>query len=236
MAQAFQPVLDVPITIRDPERPIGTHIFTAMDRTGDNGGIEWTVVSLQHGGAEHAVADPRRRAVGRRQQNVQLASTDQNSPEAALDRIVIPPETAERIAAMISPRSSVIISDEGLSSETGRRTDFVVLLSGEPQGGIATRRRSYGGCGSLRRSLGLALPVAILFHVVKASAATGFGRSDSLIRALVVARRSTAISMDVADASSSSKPARESVAPCAPCSPGTRRRSAPSSFALPAES
>ena len=148
LRQAFQPVLDVPITIRDPDRPIGTHIFTAMDRTGDNGGIEWTVVSLQHGQAERAVAEhttPGGPPGG--QQNVQLASTDQNSPEAALDRIVIPPETAERIAAMISPRSSVIISDEGLSSETGRRTDFVVLLSGEPQGGIATRRRSYGGYG-----------------------------------------------------------------------------------------
>jgi hypothetical protein len=106
------------------------------------------VVSLQHGQAERAVAEhatPGGPSGG--QQNVQLASTDQNSPEAALDRIVIPPETAERIAAMISPRSSVIISDEGLSSETGRRTDFVVLLSGEPQGGIATRRRSYGGYG-----------------------------------------------------------------------------------------
>jgi hypothetical protein len=148
LRQAFQPVLDVPITLRDPDRPIGTHIFTAMDRTGDNGGIEWTVVSLQHGQAERAVAEhtaPGGSAGG--QQNVQLASTDQNSPEAALDRIVIPPETAERIAAMISPRSSVIISDEGLSSETGRHTDFVVLLSGEPQGGIATRRRSYGGYG-----------------------------------------------------------------------------------------
>jgi hypothetical protein len=148
LRQAFEPVLDVPITIRDPDRPIGTHIFTALDRTGDNGGIEWTVVSLQHGQVERALAEhtaPGGSAGG--QQNVQLASTDQNSPEAALDRIVIPPETAERIAAMIAPRSSVIISDEGLSSETGRRTDFVVLLSGEPQGGLATRRRSYGGYG-----------------------------------------------------------------------------------------
>jgi hypothetical protein len=148
LRQAFQPVLDVPITIRDPDRPIGTHIFTAMDHTGDNGGIEWMVVSLQHGQAERAVAEHATRGgPSGGQQNVQLASTDQNSPEAALDRIVIPPETAERIAAMISPQSSVIISDEGLSSETGRRTDFVVLLSGEPQGGIATRRRSYGGYG-----------------------------------------------------------------------------------------
>jgi hypothetical protein len=147
LRQAFEPILDVAITIRDPDRPIGTHIFTAMDRTGDNGGIEWTVVSLQHGQAERSVAEHTAPGGSSGGQGVQLASTDQNSPEAALDRIVIPPETAERIAAMISPRSSVIISDEGLSSETGRHTDFVVLLSGEPQGGIATRRRSYGGYG-----------------------------------------------------------------------------------------
>jgi hypothetical protein len=148
LRQSFQPVLEVPITIRDSDRPIGTHIFTAMDRTGDNGGIEWTVVSLQHGQTEHAVAEhtaPTGSPAG--QQNVQLASTDQASPEAAIGRIDIPAETIERIAAMISPRSSIIISDEGLSTETGRRTDFVVLLSGEPQGGIATRRRSYGGYG-----------------------------------------------------------------------------------------
>jgi len=147
LRQAFEPVLDVAITIRDADRPIGTHIFTAMDRTGDNGGIEWTVVSLQHGQAEHSVAEHAAPGGSLGGEGVQLASTDQNSPEAALDRIVIPPETAERVAAMISPRSSVIISDEGLSSETGRHTDFVVLLSGEPQGGIATRRRSYGGYG-----------------------------------------------------------------------------------------
>jgi hypothetical protein len=41
----------------------------------------------------------------------------------------------------VSPRSSLIISDEALSRETGQGTDFVVLLSGEPQGGIKNRRR-----------------------------------------------------------------------------------------------
>ena len=148
--QSFEEVLDVPITVRDPERPIGTHIFTAMDRGGGGSDIEWTVVSLQHGRAERASADRGAPSGSAGNQNVQLASTEQNSPEAALERVVIPPEIVERIAPMLSPRSSIIISDEGLSSETGRHTDFVVLLSGEPQGGIATRRRSTGGYGGYR--------------------------------------------------------------------------------------
>ena len=42
----------------------------------------------------------------------------------------------------VTPRSSLIISDEELSPETGKGTDFVVILSNEPQGGIAMRRRS----------------------------------------------------------------------------------------------
>jgi hypothetical protein len=64
--------------------------------------------------------------------------------KAALDRVVIPQDALDRIAA-IAPRSSLIVTDEPLSSETGKGTDFVVLMSGEPQGGIKTRRRGPGG-------------------------------------------------------------------------------------------
>jgi hypothetical protein len=46
-----------------------------------------------------------------------------------------------RYRASASPRTSLIISDEGLSSETGRGTEFVILMSGEPQGGIKHRRQ-----------------------------------------------------------------------------------------------
>jgi L,D-transpeptidase catalytic domain len=143
--QAFEQIMDVPVTIRDPEGPIGTHVFTAVDRAGDNGAIAWTVVSLPHG--EHGTAEHAASAAASGDRDVQLASTEPVSPESALDRISIPAETSERIAAMIAPRSSLIISDEGISLETGQGTDFVVLLSGEPQGGIAIRHHANGGSG-----------------------------------------------------------------------------------------
>jgi hypothetical protein len=41
-----------------------------------------------------------------------------------------------------SPGSTLIISDEALSSETGKGTEFVVIMSDEPQGGIKMRRRN----------------------------------------------------------------------------------------------
>ena len=53
----------------------------------------------------------------------------------------IPRETLDRIAELVSPGSSLIISDEGISSETGNHTDFVVILSGEPQGALIKRRQ-----------------------------------------------------------------------------------------------
>ena len=31
--QGFQPILDIPVTIRDPDRPIGTHVYTATEQT-----------------------------------------------------------------------------------------------------------------------------------------------------------------------------------------------------------
>jgi hypothetical protein len=45
---------------------------------------------------------------------------------------------------MLSPRSSLIVSDEELSAETGKDTEFVVILSGEPQGSMKSRRRGSG--------------------------------------------------------------------------------------------
>ena len=41
-------------------------------------------------------------------------------------------------------RASLIVTDEAPSSETGKGTDFVVLLSGGPQEGIKFRRCSPG--------------------------------------------------------------------------------------------
>jgi L,D-transpeptidase catalytic domain len=132
--QGFEPVLDVPVTIADPDRPIGTHIFTAMEQAGGDAKLRWSVVSLEgthsHGrDAEPALAEPA---------SAKLA--EPASATSALDRIVVPQDALDRITG-ISPRTSLIVTDEALSSETGKGTDFVVLLSGEPQGGIKIRRR-----------------------------------------------------------------------------------------------
>ena len=45
--RGFAATIEVPITIRDPDKPIGTHVFTAMART-DNG-LRWTAVTIDNG-------------------------------------------------------------------------------------------------------------------------------------------------------------------------------------------
>jgi L,D-transpeptidase catalytic domain len=127
--QTFEPMFDIPVTIRDPDLPIGTHVFTALERGG--GKMQWNVVSLV--GSHVGVTETTYKALD--------APADETSAKAALDRIVIPEDTVDRIAEMVSSRSSLIISDEGPSSETGRDTEFVIVMGDEPQGGLALRRR-----------------------------------------------------------------------------------------------
>jgi hypothetical protein len=138
--QAFQPVLESPVMIQDADRPIGTHVFTAMERTG-NDDMRWSVVSLNGGHPDGGMAEPKPSTRGLRSRDTERLSTDVGDAKAALDRITIPQDALDRIEGMAFPGSSLIISDETLSSETGKGTEFVVLMSGEPQGGIKMRRR-----------------------------------------------------------------------------------------------
>ncbi len=106
----FDASIEVPVTIRNPDRPIGTHVFTAMAREG--AGLRWTAVTIDEG----------------------------DDAKNALDRITIPPDVLDRIAPTALPRSSIIVSDEPLSRETNYRTEFVAVLSNQPQGGFITRK------------------------------------------------------------------------------------------------
>ena len=136
--QAFQPVFESPVTIADAEVPIGTSIFTAVAYANGEGDLRWTAFSMYDapGVADHG---PTRRHT---QRNGGPTRTDVDTAKHALERISIPQDAIDRINEIISPRSSLIISDEALSRETGKGTDFIVLMSGEPQGGIKMRRRS----------------------------------------------------------------------------------------------
>jgi len=108
--RGFQATIEIPIAIRDPDKPIGTHIFTAMARA--DTGLRWTAVTIDDG----------------------------DDAKDALDRITIPQDVLDRIAPTAAPRSSLIISDEPPNREQNYRTEFIVVLNNQPQGGLAIRK------------------------------------------------------------------------------------------------
>jgi hypothetical protein len=126
----YEPVYDTPIEIADADRPLGTHVFTARGDKDDATALHWTVVSLPQ--LVRNRAEPRRSA--RQGRNAAPAQTHSPIIPAlnaadALDRIAIPAEAMERIAAIITPGGSLLISDHGLYGwETGKGTDFIVPL------------------------------------------------------------------------------------------------------------
>ena len=137
--QGFQPMFDAEVTIRDPQEAMGTFVFTALDYTGDDASdLRWTALAMYADPTNPGT--PPSRHGGRR--GGEPRTTDAKSAKAALERISIPQETIDRIREVASPGSAVIVSDEALSNETGKSTDFVVVMSGEPQGGIKIRKRS----------------------------------------------------------------------------------------------
>ena len=137
--QGFQPIFDSEVTIRDAQAPLGTFVFTALDYTGDDASdLRWTALAMYPDPTDPG-APPSRHGNRR---GGEPRTTDGKAAKAALERISIPQETIDRIREVASPGSAVIVSDEALSNETGKSTDFVVVMSGEPQGGIKIRKRS----------------------------------------------------------------------------------------------
>ena len=129
--QSFVPLFDSPVTINDPERPLGTHIFTALAFNPEDPVVRWTVVSMPEGDTEvkdkMAASQTTRRVLAR---STMKPPSTVRTPEraiAALDRIEIPNSPVDRISELLSPGASLIVSDQGISSETGRDTDFIVL-------------------------------------------------------------------------------------------------------------
>ena len=128
---AFVPVFDMPIEIANPGKPLGTHTFTALDLQDGGARMRWNVMSMPLTATQVAPATKKgapRQQPQRTAKNVRGAVVTSESSNAtdALDRVTIPQEALDRISELLTPGSSLIISDEGLGRETGRYTEFIV--------------------------------------------------------------------------------------------------------------
>jgi hypothetical protein len=122
--QGFTPLFDVPVKIENPEEPLGTHVFTALEFQNERTAIRWSVVSIPDELPPMSGAATKGREAPAKQ-TVPAPLPDQAA--AVLNRIEIAQDTVERISKLLTPASSLIISDHGFSRETGKDTDFIVL-------------------------------------------------------------------------------------------------------------
>jgi hypothetical protein len=123
--QHFEPLFDVPIKIENPDEPLGTHVFTVLGLQSEGEALfRWNVVSMSETMSSAS-------ASSNKKPDAPVQGTTDRSPvdaSAALDRIEIPPDVVARISQLLTPGSSLIVSDYGLSRETGNDTDFIVVI------------------------------------------------------------------------------------------------------------
>jgi hypothetical protein len=107
--KGFEPIFNVPVKFEQPDRPLGTHVFTAL-ALNDDDSMRWNVVTIPTA------------AYGK-----ELAFGKPSTAAEALGRVTIPPDAIDRISELMSEGASLIVSDQGLGPETGTGTDFIVL-------------------------------------------------------------------------------------------------------------
>ncbi|GIK82506.1 MAG: L,D-transpeptidase [Alphaproteobacteria bacterium] len=126
--KGFEPIYSAPVTIRDKDKPLGTHLFTALSSSDGDEALRWTVISLAGNPQPRIAASEPRSRRGNRARAVETPpppSTVQAA--AALERIQIPQEALDFVADLVSPGAALIVSDQGLGHETGLGTDFIVV-------------------------------------------------------------------------------------------------------------
>ncbi len=129
--KGFAEVFEAPVTIAQPNEPLGTHVFTAL-AANDDGSMRWNVASLP---TERVVKQGKyQMTTTRRGEKLRLELSppahevqQPGNPNTALERITIPDDALARITALMTPGATLIVSDLGMSHETGRGTDFIVL-------------------------------------------------------------------------------------------------------------
>ncbi len=126
--QATQHLLETPIAIRDPERPLGTHLFIAVKAGEDGSSLRW--VSLTPPAAAEVIRRHHSSRRGRHVEPEEEMAPIAPFPEkaaAALDRIEIPQEALEAISGLLWSGATFIVTDVGMSGEGKFAMDFQIL-------------------------------------------------------------------------------------------------------------
>jgi len=123
--QDWKEVYDAPITFKDPDRLIGTHLFVAADASAD-GKVKWMAISVPSG-ATPADEAPRKRGKNDTSAEPAPAAAPQaDTATAALERVQLPDGVRERMAELVWTGAQVIVTDNARSDEMDTDTDIIV--------------------------------------------------------------------------------------------------------------
>ncbi len=131
--QDWKEVYEAPVTIRNPDRPLGTHVYIAVEAEPDGSAMHWSAISVPPEEPRSSNSDRRKtKQSSKDAPELPLAKSDTETsgPETAagaLDRIEIPEEARTRISELLWTGASLIVSDHGRSDEMDNDTDFIVL-------------------------------------------------------------------------------------------------------------
>ena len=126
--QALAPVFEGPVTIRDRDTPLGTHVYIATSHA-DGSSLGWTVISYPTSRKRDDDTGSRRHREAREHAKSDNEGPPPPSPAQALERIEFPAEVSALISERLWTGGSLIITDESLSDETSDvGTDLVVTM------------------------------------------------------------------------------------------------------------
>jgi hypothetical protein len=134
--QGFETVIEAQATIADPSVPLDTFIFTAANWKDDTKtDLVWKATEVkEHSDNAPSYADDRgSKSKKSKQQPAEIKmplDTDTAKAARTLDRITLPKEVKDRIAEVVKPGSTMIVSSYDVSrSETKYAgTDFIVQM------------------------------------------------------------------------------------------------------------
>ena len=115
-------VYEAPITFKDPDRPIGTHLFIAVNGDAD-GKVKWSAISVP----SDDVRSARKRSKNDKNADPAPAPAPQaDTASVALDRVEVADDVRERIAELVWVGAQVIVTDNARSDEMDDDTDIIV--------------------------------------------------------------------------------------------------------------
>ena len=122
--QDWQEVYEAPVTIRDPDRPLGTHVYIATGTEPDGSAVRWSAVSMPPEGARAET----RRGKGKpaEEETAPQTSAVPETAAGALDRIEWPEGVRERVSELLWTGASLTVSDHPRSGEMSEHSDFII--------------------------------------------------------------------------------------------------------------